>query len=306
MTEVATPPPPLRDAAKELLSPEFLRRIEQLQLVSRKVLMGRLRGERRSKAKGTSIEFADHREYTRGDDIRHIDWNTYARLEKLFLKLFVEEQELTLHLVIDASRSMALGEPNKLLHAKRTAAALGYIALVNSDRVGIHAMRGGQLATFAPARGRARTWAMLRFLTELEGNGTTDLAASCRTFALRQQTRGVVVLLSDLLDPHGFEGALKWFLHRNHEVYVLHLFGEDELNPRIGGHLELVDSETGDRTEVTINRPLLRRYREMLDALCTAARDWCNAHGMVYTVTSTATDFDQLVLSHLRRRGLLR
>jgi uncharacterized protein (DUF58 family) len=294
------------EAARELLSPEFLRRVEQLQLTARKVLMGRMRGERRSKRHGTSIEFADYRDYVRGDDLRHIDWNIYSRLDRLFLKLFVEEQELTLHLLIDASKSMALGEPDKLLYAKRVAAALGHIALVNSDRVGVCALQGGRLRTFSPTRGKARTWALLQFISEITGEGTTDLPAACKRFAIEQRQRGIVVLISDLMDPHGHEEALKWFLHRNHEVYVIHLLAETEMNPTVTGHLELVDAETGDRTEVTINRPLLRRYRQMLDALCTAARDWCSAHGMTYLVASTETNFDQLILNYLRRRGLLR
>jgi uncharacterized protein (DUF58 family) len=299
-------PTPEKVKAKELLTPDFLNRVEQLQLTARKVLMGKMRGERRSRRHGSSIEFADHRDYVRGDDIRHIDWNLYSRLDRLFVKLFVEEQELTLHLLLDTSKSMALGEPNKMIHAKRVAAALGYIGLVNGDRVGVHAMRGGELWTFTPTRGRARTWALLNFLNDLEGDGDTDLAGACRRFAIQQQTRGIVVLISDLMDPRGFEDAFKWFLHRNHEVYVIHLLAESEINPKLTGHLDLVDAETGDHAEVTINRPLLQRYRELLDQLCTAARDWCSAHGMTYSVTSTATQFEQLILNHLRRRGLLR
>lgn len=295
-----------RERVAGLLDPDFIRRIEALQLTARKVLAGRLRGERRSRRHGTSIEFADYRDYARGDDIRHIDWNICARLDRLFLKLFVEEQELTLHLLVDTSRSMAFGTPEKLLYAKRVAAALGYIALINNDRAGVCAFRDNRLLTFTPARGRARTWALLQFLAELEGGGTTDLAAACRAFTLEQRTRGVVVLLSDLLDPRGFEHGLKWLLHRNHEVYVLQLLAEDELNPTLTGHLDLVDSETGEHTEVTISAPLLRRHRQMVDAFCTSVRTWCNAHGMIHAVTSTGMDFDQLVLNLLRRRGLLR
>lgn len=297
---------PKREAAKELLDTDFLRRIEQLQLTARKVLAGKMRGERRSKHRGTSIEFADYRDYVRGDDIRHIDWNIYSRLDRLFLKLFVEEQELTLHLLVDTSKSMASGEPDKLLYAKRIAAALGYIGLVNGDKVGVAGMSNGRLNVFSPTRGRARTWALLQFLSSLEGDGHTNLAAACKQFAISQRQRGIVILLSDLLDPGGFEDALKWFLHRNHEVYVIQLLSDEEINPTISGHLELVDSETGERTEVTISRPLIKKYKEMVDGFCTSARDWCNSHGMVHTVTSTKIDFDQLILNYLRRRGLLR
>jgi uncharacterized protein (DUF58 family) len=303
MCAMAPTPPP---AAKQLLDADFIRRIEQLQLVSRKVLAGRMRGERRSKHRGTSIEFADHREYVRGDDIRHLDWNIFSRLERLFLKLFIEEQELTLHLVLDTSRSMVMGEPEKLMCARRIAAALGYIGLINNDKVGVSAFHDGELARFHPTRGRARTWALMQFLSELRGGGTTDLATACKQFAVQVKTRGIVVLISDLMDPQGFEESLKWFLHRNHEVYVIHLLSEDELNPGLKGHLELVDAETGERTEITVNKPLLERYRETLDAFCTSARDWCSAHGMVYTVTSTKTPFERLILDFLRRRGLLR
>src|SRR5262245_16564733 len=196
---MSTPAPTTADAtAGPLLSTEFLRRLETLELVSKKIRAGRMKGDRLSKRKGRGSEFADFRPYSVGDDLRFLDWNLYGRLDKLFLRLFLEEEDLNVHLLIDTSRSMEFGNPPKLRYAKQVAAALGFVGLVNLDRVAVEAV--GVAPVHSPIyRGRASLWRMMKFLDELQAAAAGDFSKSVRSFSLRASGRGVAVILSDFL-----------------------------------------------------------------------------------------------------------
>src|SRR3954471_4116923 len=190
-----------------LLEPQFLARLEQLELVSRKIFLGRMKGERRSKRKGQSVEFADYRNYVVGDDLRFLDWNLYARLDKLFLRLFLEEEDLHFYLLIDNSLSMGFGSPTKLHYAKQVAAALGFIGLVNMDRVVIEAFNDRLTQRMPALRGRRSLWRMLDYLAKIEPAGPSDLRQALRAFSMQCSGKGIVVLLSDLMDKGGYEEA---------------------------------------------------------------------------------------------------
>jgi len=292
--------------ADELLDSQFLKRLETLQLTTRRVFAGRMRGERRSHRRGVSIEFADYRDYVPGDDTRFLDWNIYGRLDRLFLKLFIEEQDLYLYLLADTSKSMAFGDPAKLLYAKQLAAALGYIGLSNLDKVSVVGFAEKETGRLAPTRGKAQVWKLLRFLNGLEADGQTSLEGMCKTFIGRRPIKGIVVLISDLLDGHGFEAALKWFLRGSYEVYVIHVLTPEEIDPTLRGHLELIDAETQWPVEVSVNDPLLKMYRRTVEAFCNGVKSFCTQYGMHYVLARTSLPFDRLILDVLRRRGLLR
>ncbi len=292
-------------SSSPLLSPEFLARLERLELVTRKIFRGRLKGERRSPRKGQSVEFADYRSYVPGDDLRFIDWNTYARLDRLFLKMFLEEEDLHFYALVDASPSMDFGAPTKLEYAKRVAAALGFIALVRSDRVKIETL--GQARRQAVAlRGRHNLWRMLDLISTIEPKEPTSLARGVKDFCIRNTGKGIVVLLTDLLDKEGFDEALRYLAARDLDVYVIHVLSAEELEPTLAGDLRLVDSEDRGIAEITISTPLLRRYRQTLDAFVASARDYCNRRGMVYLLASNELPFEELVTGYLRKRGLVR
>src|SRR3954464_9253335 len=180
-----------------LLEPQFLHRLEQLELVSRKIFLGRMKGERRSKRKGQSVEFADYRNYVVGDDLRFLDWNLFARLDRLFIRLFLEEEDLHFYILLDNSLSMDFGSPTKLHYAKQIAAALGFIGLVNLDRVVIEAFNDRLVQSLPPVRGRRSLWRMMDFLRSLEPAGPSDLRKALRTFSMKCSGKGIVVLLSD-------------------------------------------------------------------------------------------------------------
>src|SRR6266446_5064615 len=187
-------------AQAPLLEPQFLHRLEQLELVSRKIFTGAIKGERRSKRKGQSVEFADYRNYVIGDDLRHLDWNLYARLDRLFIRLFQEEEDLHFYVLIDNSLSMDFGTPSKLHYARQVAAALGFIGLCNMDRVVVEVFNEKLTQSMPAVRGRRSLWRVMDFLQKVEPAGPSDLARALRTFCLKASGKGVVVLLSDFMD----------------------------------------------------------------------------------------------------------
>lgn len=289
--------------APVLLDPEFMTRLEQLSTVSRKIFRGRLKGERRSKKKGVSVEFADYRDYSQGDDPRFLDWNVYGRLDRLFLKQFLEQEDLFVYILIDPSESMGFGSPTKLGYAARVAAAIAYISLANLDRVTIATLTPNPLQ-FGPTRGKRQVWRMFDFLGRLEPSGATDLAPACKRFAIKHRTKGVVVVLSDFLDKNGYQTALKYFLQHQMDVFVLQIFAPEEVDPQLAGDLKLVDVEDADIAEVSVSPALLKTYQRNLGVFTGGLRDFCVKSGFAYLSATTAVPFDQLILNSLRRAGL--
>jgi uncharacterized protein (DUF58 family) len=289
-----------------LLDPEFLHKLEQLELVSRKIFVGRMKGERKSKRRGSSVEFADHRNYTVGDDLRHIDWNVYGRLDKLFLKLFLEEEDLHVYSLLDTSLSMDFGEPTKLHYGKQVAAALAFIGLVNQDRVVLETFSTGLDSGMPSVRGRSQMWRVVQYLDGLKASGESNLTKAAKAFAVKHAGKGVVVVISDFLDKHGYEDALRYLLARNMDIYVVHVLSQEEVEPELAGDLRLVDAEDEDEAEVTVSAPLLRRYKENLNAFVGGLKDWCTKRGITYIFTTNQNPFDKLILNYLRERGLVK
>jgi uncharacterized protein (DUF58 family) len=288
-----------------LLSPELLTKLEKFELVSRKIFRGRLKGERRSPRKGQSVEFADFRSYVPGDDLRFVDWNTYARLEKLFLKIFMEEEDLHFYALIDASGSMEFGEPTKLRYAKQLAAALGFVGLVRGDRVKIETLGQSAARPAALFRGRKSLWRMLKHLDGIAAGEGVSLAEGARNFCLRNSGRGIVVLLSDLLDKTGYEAALRYLLSCDLDVYVIHILSAAELDPDITGDLRLVDCEDSDVAEISVTPALIQRYKNTLATFIDGARQFCTKRGLVYILARNETPVEELVGGYLRNRGLV-
>ena len=289
-----------------LLSPQVLSQLERLELVSRKIYRGRMKGERRSPRRGQSVEFADFRNYVPGDDIRFIDWNTYARLDRLFLKLFLEEEDLHFYALIDASPSMDFGEPTKLQVAKQLAAALGFVGLTRADRVVIETL-GQTPAQRGPVlRGRRSLWRMLECLDGIKAEETVSLETGIRNFCLRNSGKGIVVLISDLMDKSGYESALRFLLAQRVDIYVIHVLSSEEMDPQLQGDLRLVDCEDSDTAEVTASGPLLVRYRKTLNAFVSSTREFCTRRGMSYLLVNNEVAIDEVVSNYLRRQGLVR
>ncbi|MCO6043760.1 DUF58 domain-containing protein [Aeoliella sp. ICT_H6.2] len=291
---------------QSLLDPQLMSQLERMELVSRKIFRGRMKGERRSKRKGQSVEFADFRNYVAGDDLRTLDWNLYARLDKLIVKLFLEEEDLHFYTLIDSSPSMGFGDPTKLQYAKQLAAALGFIGLIRSDRVVIESL-GQTVRQRGPVlRGRRSVWRMLDTLNAMEPTETVSLAEGVKRFCLRNQGKGIVVLISDLMDKEGYEAALRYLVARRVDVYVMHILSQEEIDPDVKGDLKLVDCEDQDMAEITVSAPLLARYKKTLDAFTRGAQDFCSRRGMHYLLAHNQLPVKDLMSNYLRRRGLVR
>ncbi|MGE0707751.1 MAG: DUF58 domain-containing protein [Planctomycetota bacterium] len=296
---------------------EFLRRLEALDVVARKVLQGSMRADRNSARKGTSAEFADHRPYVPGDDIRHVDWHLFGRLEELFLKLYREEENLHLTLLVDASASASFvhpgprpaeAAPSKLVYALQVAAALAYIGLSNMDAVNVLPFADRLLEGRWRLKGRAQIHGLFQTLREWGargGAGTTDVARTTRELITRERRRGVVVVLSDFYDLDGFRAGLKQLRYPRHEVYAIHLSDPLEADPPLRGDLRLVDAETGAAREVNVTDDLRRRYKEAYAGLQAAVERFCVQNELGYVRASLEVPFDELVLGILRRGGLI-
>lgn len=288
-----------------LLEPEFLARLERLTLRSRRLYRSGIRGERRSATMGRGVEFADFRPYQVGDDFRYVDWNIYSRLDRLFVKLFSEDEDVSVHLFVDSSRSMGFGGPSKLDYAVRTAAALGYIGLANLDRVGAVAFSDRAVRTLAPRRGRSGVLALFRFLGGIAPSGASDLASALEEYAVRTHRRGILVVISDLMFPGGVEAGLRLARYHRFEPFLVHLLSDDELAPVLEGDLRLVDSETGSAVEVTADAASATAYARARDRYFDEIERTALSLGVEYLRAATSIPFQDLVLRYLRRGGLI-
>jgi len=288
-----------------LLSPEILRHLEQFQLLAARRAKSSARGERRSKARGQSVEFADYRNYVAGDDLRYLDWNLYGRLERLFLKLYEEERELPVRIFLDASESMAFGDPRKFDFARQVAAAIGYVALCGFDRVTVvpfgdnpeNVMTAGALRA---VRGRKSSLQFFRNLAQLTAKGSATLNDTLRRGAIEARQAGVAIVLSDFLDPAGYDKGLMALVGRGFQVNAVQILSPEELAPTTFGDLRLVDSETGAMQEVTFGKFRLNAYQHAVQNFIQKLREFTASRGINFFSVSSAMPVEQLLLKQLR------
>ena len=301
---VSLPPPSIRGES-DLFDDEFQRKLEYLAIVSRRVFAGRMRAERRTKKTGSGIEFADHRDYVAGDDFRYLDWNIYQRLGRLLLRLFEEEEDLSIYLIVDTSSSMGFGRSKKIVFAKKMAAALAYIGLANLDRVAIVTTTDKVLDRMPPTRGKQRIFKVFQFLREAKADGTTDLGSALRLFVSQHKRRGLAVLISDLYDPAGFEHGINVLRYNKFEPFVLHLIDRADAAPPLRGDVRIYDCETGEEREVTVTSRVLQKYKEAYETYLTDIQTFCASKQVPYVPADINTPFDDMVLRVLRRGGIV-
>ena len=289
----------------QLLSSEMMAKLERMELVTRKIFRGRMKGERRSKRKGQSVEFADFRNYVAGDDLRFIDWNLFARMDRLYLKLFLEEEDLHFYALVDDSLSMDFGSPTKFFVARQLAASLAYIGLCRGDRVSISTF--GRSASPVVVRGKASAHRLIGYLESAECVDTpTTTEDVMRKFCLKNTGKGIVVVITDLMSKTGYETALKMLVAREMDVYLLHILSPEELQPKLVGDLSLLDCEDSDRRDISVSATLLQRYEQTLNAFVEQARTFCNRRSITYVSVRSDQPIEPLVNEYLRSRGLVR
>ena len=288
-----------------LLSTKLLRQLEQFQLLAQRRAKSSARGERRSRSRGQSVEFADYRTYVAGDDFRYLDWNLYGRLERLFVKLYEEERELPVRIFLDASESMTFGQPRKFDFARQVAAAVGYVALCGFDRVSVipfpdqpeqSAVRGA----LRTVRGRKSALEFFRNITALSAGGGVNLNDALRRGALEARQAGVAVVLSDFLDPAGYEKGFEALVGRGFHVNAVQILSPEELNPSTYGDLKLVDAESGGIQEVTFGKYRLKSYQQTVQNFCQRLREFSQSRGIRFFMASSGTPLEQLLLQQLR------
>lgn len=304
----------------QLFDTPTLARLERLALAADQVRVGVMKGDRRSRKRGSSIEFADYRNYSQGDDLRRLDWNVYARLERPFIKLLEEEEDLAVHILIDSSASMDWPpedeETNKLRYALRLAAALGYIALASGDLLNVTLLQQTAEGNrqWGPLRGRHQSLNLFQFLDAFgqqalgrppTAAGTTNLNRSLRQYAQRARRPGLLLLISDLLSPEGHSDGLAAIQGRGYETSLIHLLSPDEAEPALVGDLALLDVETGETAELTLDPSTLSIYRQRVQSWQAAIAEECNRRQIHYVPVLTSTPWDTLVLQTLRQKGIV-
>ena len=293
------------DDPGELFDEEFQRRLEWLAVASRRVFAGRLRAERRTKKSGSGLEFADHREYTHGDDLRSLDWNVYARTGRALVKLFEEEEDLAIYVLLDCSGSMAHGRPSKFDHGRKLAAAMAYVGLANLDRVALIAWSTDVSRRMPPARGKNRIFKVFDFLRAVRPAGDTALADAARSFAAENKRRGVAILVSDLYDPAGFERGLNALRYQKFEPMVIHVTDARDADPGARGDVLLVDAESGEGREVTLTPALVAKFRDAHAQWAREVEGFCKARRVAYARAEVGGALEDQVLNLFRRSGLV-
>jgi uncharacterized protein (DUF58 family) len=289
-----------------LFDDEFLKKLEYLSILSKRLFAGQFQAERRTKKRGSGLEFADYRQYVAGDDFRYLDWKAYLRLNRLILRLFEEEEDLPIYVFVDASQSMTYGNPSKLDYGRRVAAALCYIGLANLDRVHVVAYGNGVLGELSPQRGKGRIFRVFKFLEEITPGGETNARESFKTYCTETRRRGLAVVISDFFDSSGFQSGLDILRHFKHDIFVLHIASHEEVEPALKGELVLVDSESNVTRELTVTPSLLASYKAEYSRFCTDLEEYCSKYQLGYVRTVTDFPFEELVLKVFRQGRFLK
>ena len=291
---------------------DFIQKLEYLSLISRRIFRGTLLAQKRTRQLGSGVEFADHRDFVFGDDLRYLDWNVYARLGSQLIKRFEEEEDLHVYFFLDCSQSMSVGQDNpkgvsKFDYARQVVAALAYIALADLDRISVVAFADKIYDYFPLIRGKQHVLSLLRFLESLPTVGeATDLGTSVSEFLHGKHRAGLAVLVSDFYDPAGFQTAVDTLRFQKFEPNLIQVHDLTEASPRFLGDLQLVDIETKAARDVTISESVLRRYKQKVGDFLESLRRYCITNGFGCTIAPTAVPFDELILRMMREAGAVR
>jgi uncharacterized protein (DUF58 family) len=283
----------------------FFRKLDRFEIVPRGLYRGGQLGHRRSPSRGTGLEFADHKEYSAGDDIRYLDWNLYARLEELFIKLFEQEEAVPIYILLDGSASMAAGQPSKGQLAAQVAAALAYVGLANQDHVTVARVADGLVASTRSLSGKTRIYEVLEFL-DAAPTGSTNLVAALEAFSAQTRLAGVVFVISDFLDSGDTIAAVRRLAGRKFGIYALHLIAPEELNVELSGDVELCDVETGRTLRQPLRRDTVERFRAFFRAHCDQLRAELRRYGVRYVRLTSEQDLDQVLFTRFPREGVFR
>lgn len=285
---------------EQLLDRDFLNHLEHLVFLSRKVFAGERAGNRRSRICGSGLEYVDHREYNSGDDIRYIDWDLFGRSGKLYTKLFLEDKDKNIHILVDRSRSMDFGIPRKFQYALTLAASLGYVGLSNLDHVGVGYFSEDMENFILTRRGRAQVFPFLEFLCSFNSVSSTNLNQSLKNFGKMVKRPGLVVILSDFFDEKGYEMGLRYLLHKRFEVHIIQILCTEEFRPDLRGSVRLHNIEGDGYRDADIDTNILEMYKMELSQYNSKLKTFCNSAGILYLQAVTDIPFDKFLAGYFQ------
>ena len=288
-----------------LFDNDFLQKLEKFSILSRKLRKGAVRGEHRVIRRGMSTEFYDYKDYTSGDDLRYIDWNIYGRLDKLLIKIFSGEEDQSVHILLDTSLSMNTGTPSKIDYGKKIAGALAYIAVHGLDRVGITSFSDRMGSIFVPERRLSNMFSMFQYLESIEADGSTAFNKALKEYSGKVKRPGTAVVISDMMDPEGFEEGLLSLIYRKFDVIVLQVLSEEELSPRLNGSYKLIDAESMQKLKVSIDKKYSRRYQEELSNWFDSIESFCRSKNIDYIRSGNLIPIEEFLLKYLRQGGMI-
>ncbi len=288
------------------LDDDFLKKLEKIKIITKKGFRSPDMGGHRSVQSGEGIEFLDYRKYQAGDDLRYVDWSVYGRMDKLFIKLFHAEENQSIHILMDVSRSMDWGEPSKAVCAKKIAAAVGYIGLSNFDKVGLTSFAHKILDVRSPSRGKRKYPELLHFLLSQSLSHGTDVNGSLSEYASISKSTGIVLVISDFFDPKGYEEGLKALTYRNFDIHAVQVLDHQELFWSKTGNISLRETETGEKKSTFIDRALLDLYHQRVSKYISDLESFCSTYNIHYYLHDTRIPFEDFLLDYLTRGALLR
>jgi uncharacterized protein (DUF58 family) len=285
--------------AQQLFNKAFMKKLEYLATVARRLYRQKIRPRRRKRI-GTGLEFADRRGYEHGDDIRYVDWNFFARMERLLVRLFEEEQEMMVYFLLDSSESMLVGSPPKFDYARRALAALAYLGLANLDRISVWPFSDRIDNYLAPKKGKAQIFAITEFLEHLEAASATDFAASCASFVSKAGRPGLAVVLSDFFDTAGYEQGLKTLFHNKYDLFLVNIYDQRDAAPDFLSDVKMVESETGRHMNLTVNSRLRDAYAKEFAVFQKEIESFAARHNAGWLAAPTSVPFEEMVLKVLK------
>ncbi len=296
----------MAESVNSFIDEEFLKRLEKLKIATKKGLKGPEKGEHRAWQSGEGLEFLDYRKYHLGDDLRYVDWSVYGRLDKLFIKLFHAEENQTVHILLDMSRSMGWGEPPKHINAKKIAAAVSYMCLSNLDKIGVMAFSDSIIGINPPMRSKRRYSEILDFLRVLEPAGKTDINVCLTDYASICKNPGIVIVVSDLLDEKGFQDGLMALTSRNFDTHLIQILDHEEISWSGRGNLLLKEMETGERKQIFMDKGLLELYRQRVNRFISEIQTYCHSYGIHFYLHDTGIPFEDFLIDYLTRGTIFR
>ncbi|MDF2591537.1 MAG: hypothetical protein K0S75_1003 [Clostridia bacterium] len=283
---------------------EFLKKLDTIAINVKMLMSDGGGGNRKSRSKGSSVEFSDFREYSMGDDFRRIDWNAYGRFDKLFVKLFMEEQEAMINIFVDSSKSMVFGSPRKSELALKLAGVISFLALNNLDRVCINSLSKDSSKQSSAVTGRSMFDRCISFLEGIDFVGETNINAGVKNRDIRG--RGMSVIISDFFTPGGIEEAIKYLLFKKQDIFLIQILSPEELNPELEGQVRLLDSETGNVMDVAVTPALLKQYHKKLNEFNSGIKEFCSRVGVTYIQASSADSVEKIVFEQFTSSGVIR